>query len=144
MNLIFRPLNFVIQQFQHMKLSYLLMERKMFWFFYDEYFTTPLKLVQYQIHQPVINFQHRPIKCMVSFYWWRRVHHWSGHTWWTPEPPNSKWKIQGQDQSMNKWELPEDISGRYLVQIWSSQTCGFTFWNYYPRETSPQRSFVKL
>ena len=57
--LILNTLHFVIQKFSHMKLSYLLLEIKLFLIYWMmnilQYF---LSLIKYQIHQPVINFQH--------------------------------------------------------------------------------------
>ena len=40
-NLILHPLHFVMQKFSHMKLSYLLLKKKVFNLLDDEYFTTP-------------------------------------------------------------------------------------------------------
>ena len=59
-NLILHPRCFVIQKFSHMKLIYLLLERKLvliYWMM--KILQSLMSLIQYKIHQPVINFQHR-------------------------------------------------------------------------------------
>ena len=59
-NLILHPLHFVIQQFSHMKLSYLLLEIKLFLIYWmRKILQSLMSLIQYQLHHPVINFQHR-------------------------------------------------------------------------------------
>ena len=61
-NLILHPLHFVIQKFSHMKFSYLPLEIKLvliYWMM--KVLQSHTSLIQSQIHQLVINFQHRLI-----------------------------------------------------------------------------------
>ena len=59
-NLILHPLHLMIHQFSHMKLSYLPLERKSVLFYLImNILQFLISLIQSQIHQPVINFQHR-------------------------------------------------------------------------------------
>ena len=59
-NLILNPLHFVIQKWSHMKFSYLPLERKLVLIYLMMKISqSHISLIQYQIHQPVINFQHR-------------------------------------------------------------------------------------
>ena len=59
-NLILHPLHFMIQQFSHMKLSYLRLERKLvliYWIMNT--LQSRISLIQSQIHQPFVNSHHR-------------------------------------------------------------------------------------
>ena len=59
-NLNLHPLHFVIQHFSHIKLSYPSLEIKLvliYWIM--KILQSHILLIQYQIQQPVINFQHR-------------------------------------------------------------------------------------
>ena len=59
-NLILNPLHYMIQQLSHIKLSYLPLERKsvlIYWMM--KILQYHISLIQYQIHQPVFNFQHK-------------------------------------------------------------------------------------
>ena len=59
-NLILNPLHFVIQKWSHMKFSYLPLERKLVLIYLMMKISqSHISLIQYQIHKPVINFQHR-------------------------------------------------------------------------------------
>ena len=113
-----------------------------------------MSLIQYQVRHAIINFQHRPIKCVNNWYQCRRSYNSSSHAWWTQLSSNSTRKIQGQYYSMQKEDLSKDRSWGHLFQILSSQTCGFTYLISSPRETShpkehwwrfkgPQRKFWK-
>ena len=60
MSLILHPIHSGIKQFSHMKLSYLLLERILVLIYCMMKILQPLlSLIQSQIYQPVINFQHR-------------------------------------------------------------------------------------
>ena len=66
--LILHPLNFVIQQFSNMKLSYLLLEIKLVLnYFMMNILPSFMSLVQSQIRHPVVNFQHMLRKICGSF-----------------------------------------------------------------------------
>ena len=59
-NLILHPIHSSIQQFSHMKFSYLLLEINLaLIYFMMKILKYPMSLIKSQIHQPVINFQHR-------------------------------------------------------------------------------------
>ena len=53
-----------------------------------------------------------------------------------PQLSESTWKIKVQYWSMQKKELPADRYWRDLVYIWPIQTCCFTYWSSFRRETS--------
>ena len=85
-----------------------------------------ISLIQPQINQPVINFQHTLKETCVSYISMGRI------------PSQIKvrlidstfikihMKTQGQYQSMQKEEIPYNRSRRALLQVLSSQTCSFT------------------
>ena len=82
--LIRHPLHFVIQQFSHMKFSYLLLEIKLvliYWIM--NILQSLMSLIQSKICQPFINFKHRLWKCMDRCYPCRRSYHISSRYWWT-------------------------------------------------------------
>ena len=67
-NLILHPLHFFIQKFSPMKFSYLPLERMLvliYWMM--NILQSHISLIQSQVHQPVINFQHRLNENSVSF-----------------------------------------------------------------------------
>ena len=82
MRLILHPLHFVIKQWLHVKLSYLLLERKLFLIYWMVNILQSLRsLIQSQIHHPVIKFQCRTRKCVDHHYQWKISPHSSTHAW---------------------------------------------------------------
>ena len=93
-NLILHPFHFVIKQWLHMKLSYLLLERKWVLIYLMMNILQSLRsLIQSQIHHPVIKFQCRTRKCVDHCYQCRRYPHSSNHAWQIPVPSDQTWKI---------------------------------------------------
>ena len=135
-NLILQPLHYIIQQLSHMKLSDLLLEVKfvlIYWMM--NILQCLMSLIQSQIYQPFINFQHILRNICKSFLSVDK------------SLPRLKARLMNSIFVKIKMESPNSrsvyaegraIRGKILkriFQILSSQTCGFTSWILTPRET---------
>ena len=64
--LILPLLHFMIPPLSHMKLSYPLMGRKLVEIYWMMILPSHILLIQFQTHQPIINFQHKLIRMFLS------------------------------------------------------------------------------